>query len=148
GDRFGHESFQKYFRRGDRHAGNGESDNRNADGRGASAASGRHAFYAVMVYPGNGCCWCSELGNRCRRCATRVRIICRWPRDALERFSKTQAQSRGTTFDGRESVTKAALLMAIVAMSTNNPLGQRPFQAMGGLGWLGDGPTPGDYDNN
>lgn len=47
--------------------------------------------------------------------------------------------------------------MPIIAMNTDNPLGQRPFGAMGGgparLGWMGaatTGPaaTPGDFDNN
>jgi len=41
--------------------------------------------------------------------------------------------------------------MAFVAISTENPLGQRPLNLMSSqqtLGWLGAGPTPGDYDNN
>lgn len=42
-------------------------------------------------------------------------------------------------------------MMAIVAMNTNNPLGQRPFGAMGHLGaFATTGPmqTPGSFDEN
>jgi hypothetical protein len=39
--------------------------------------------------------------------------------------------------------------MAHVAMDTANPLGQRPFTAMGRLdAFVGPVPMPGDYDNN
>lgn len=41
--------------------------------------------------------------------------------------------------------------MAFIAISTENPLGQRPLNLMSrhqGLGWLAAAPTPGDYDNN
>jgi hypothetical protein len=41
--------------------------------------------------------------------------------------------------------------MSFIAINTDNPLGQRPLNLMSrqqGMGWLGAGPTPGDYDNN
>ena len=51
--------------------------------------------------------------------------------------------------------------MSFVQMATDNPLGKRPINYMSlhqgappalaglrGLGWFGDTPTPGDYDNN